>query len=311
MPSQPHAVRQLSQRESQNVTVRLLPLPLGEVALRSNDGEGKDADERRDRSMNEPEKIDPRELSPLALAFVGDSVLELLVRQRLVEHHRLSAGKLNAEKVKYVSARAQFREEQLLEPLFTEDDYKVYDKYSDGDDFGDEGYIGRFRLIYYAIKNNLPIIARLNNRYGKEATLRFFPKGFEYSEKDDKIRVIMDGCKYRQLNLGRIINCQLYIGTGRWNEKPEAMQIRELTLQINDERNALERVMLHFAHFEKQAERVDDNKYLLHMKYYATDETEIVIRVLSFGPCVKVISPDSFVGLIKERLKEQKRCGEV
>ena len=47
--------------------------------------------------MNEPEKIDPRELSPLALAFVGDSVLELLVRQRLVEHHRLSAGKLNAE----------------------------------------------------------------------------------------------------------------------------------------------------------------------------------------------------------------------
>ena len=48
--------------------------------------------------MNEPEKIDPRELSPLALAFVGDSVLELLVRQRLVEHHRLSAGSSNAER---------------------------------------------------------------------------------------------------------------------------------------------------------------------------------------------------------------------
>ena len=76
--------------------------------------------------MNESKKIDPRELSPLALAFVGDSVLELLVRQRLVEHHRLSAGKLNAEKVKYVSAKAQFREEQLLEPLFTEDELAVF-----------------------------------------------------------------------------------------------------------------------------------------------------------------------------------------
>ena len=76
--------------------------------------------------MNESEKIDPRELSPLALAFVGDSVLELLVRQRLAEHHRLSAGRLNAEKVKYVSARAQFREEQLLEPLFTEDELAVF-----------------------------------------------------------------------------------------------------------------------------------------------------------------------------------------
>ena len=76
--------------------------------------------------MNESEKIDPRELSPLALAFVGDSVLELLVRQRLGEHHRLSAGKLNAEQVKYVSAKAQFRDQQLLEPLFTEDELAVF-----------------------------------------------------------------------------------------------------------------------------------------------------------------------------------------
>ena len=38
----------------------------------------------------------------------------------------LSAGRLNAEKVKYVSARAQFREEQLLEPLFTEDELAVF-----------------------------------------------------------------------------------------------------------------------------------------------------------------------------------------
>lgn len=195
-----------------------------------------------------------------------------------------------------------------VEPLFTEDDHKVYDKYSDGDDFDDEKYIQRFRLIYYAIKNELPVIARLNNRFGKEATLRFFPKGFEYSEKDDKIRVIIDGCKYRQINLGRIINCQLYAGTGPWNEKPKAEQTRELTLQITDERNALERVMLHFAHFEKQAERIDDKRYLLHLKYYANDETEIVIRVLSFGPCVKVISPHDFVGLIKKRLIEQRSC---
>ena len=49
--------------------------------------------------MNESETIDPRELNPLALAFVGDSVLELLVRTRLARHHRLSAGKLNTEKV--------------------------------------------------------------------------------------------------------------------------------------------------------------------------------------------------------------------
>lgn len=67
-----------------------------------------------------PEKVDIRTLNPLCLALVGDSVLELLVRQRLVETTNLSAGKINNIKVKYVSARAQFREALLLEPLLTE-----------------------------------------------------------------------------------------------------------------------------------------------------------------------------------------------
>ena len=72
------------------------------------------------------QKVELREMSPLALAFVGDSVLELLVRQRLVEYHRLAPGRLNAEKIKYVSARAQFREEQLLEPLFTAEERDMF-----------------------------------------------------------------------------------------------------------------------------------------------------------------------------------------
>lgn len=70
--------------------------------------------------------IDLRELSPLSLAFVGDSVLELLVRRRLVATTRLHPGRLNAEKVKYVSARAQFREEKLLEPLLTADELAMF-----------------------------------------------------------------------------------------------------------------------------------------------------------------------------------------
>ena len=71
---------------------------------------------------------------------------------------------------------------------------------------------------------------------------------------------------------------------------------------ITDERNALERAMLHFAHFEKQAERTDDGRYILRLKYYENDETEIVIRVLSFDPYVKVLKPESFANLIKNAI---------
>lgn len=38
-------------------------------------------------------------------------------------------------------------------------------------------------------------------------------------------------------------------------------------------------------------------------------ETEIVIRILSFGPMIKVVAPAHFENLIKERLIKQKSCG--
>ena len=79
-----------------------------------------------DENKTPAQKLDLREVSPLALAFVGDSVLELLVRQRLVEYHRLAPGRLNAEKIKYVSARAQFREEKLLEALFIPEELDMF-----------------------------------------------------------------------------------------------------------------------------------------------------------------------------------------
>lgn len=195
-----------------------------------------------------------------------------------------------------------------VEPLFTRDDYKVYDQYSDGDPYEDEEYIKHFRLMLSAIRNNRPVQITMVNRHGKEMWMRFYPKGFEYSIKDDKIRIIASGCKFRQFNLGRIVNCEFYNGHGPWREKPLQEARKDLTLLITDERNALERAMLHFAHFEKQAERAEDGKYILRLKYYENDETEIVIRVLSFGPCVKVLEPQGFVNLIKERLISQKSC---
>ena len=202
-----------------------------------------------------------------------------------------------------------FPELDNVEPLFTREGYKIYDQYGDGDPFEDETYIRHFRLLLSAIKNDRPVRIKMKNRHGKEVRVRFYPKGFEYSVKDDKIRIVAAGCKFKQFNMGRVISCDFYNGSGPWREEPQEERRKDLTLWITNERNALERAMLHFAHFEKQAERLEDDKYILRLKYYENDETEMVIRVLSFGPCVKVLEPQSFVNLIKERLIAQKSCG--
>ena len=67
--------------------------------------------------------------------------------------------------------------------------------------------------------------------------------------------------------------------------------------------------MLHFSHFEKQAEKLDKNTYLVKIKYAHNDETEMVIRILSFGPMVEVVESEKFRKLVIEKLKKQKNCG--
>ena len=57
---------------------------------------------------------------------------------------------------------------------------------------------------------------------------------------------------------------------------------------------------------EKETKKIDSKHYKIKLKYYNEDETEILIRVLSFGPMLKVISPDSFIQQVKTRLEKQK-----
>ena len=71
----------------------------------------------------------------------------------------------------------------------------------------------------------------------------------------------------------------------------------------------MERVLLHFAHYEKEAEKLDEKHYRISVVYDKDDETEMVIRILSFGPMIKVTAPQHFVELIKQRLIRQKSCG--
>ena len=78
-------------------------------------------------------------------------------------------------------------------------------------------------------------------------------------------------------------------------------------LELVDERNALERAMIHFSDLEKETVKLDDIHYRITLRYRKDDETEILIRVLSFGPKVKVVAPESFIHLIRERLEMQKR----
>ena len=196
------------------------------------------------------------------------------------------------------------------EPLFRPEDIEVYDRYADGDPYADEDYIRHFRLILDAIKEQAPLSVAFVSPKSNVIRTVLTPEYLEYSEKDDKFRLVGHNALHRFVNLSRITRCERYGGEIRYSEYlPEAPKTRMVVLDLVDDRNALERVLMHFAHFEKQAERLDEQRYRISITYNHEDETEMLIRILAFGPVVRVVSPEDFAAQIKDRLIRQKELG--
>ncbi len=70
--------------------------------------------------------VDPVALSPLTLAFIGDCVYELFVREALVTEANRPAGELHAQKVRYVSAAAQAKAYRFIEDSLTEKESNIF-----------------------------------------------------------------------------------------------------------------------------------------------------------------------------------------
>lgn len=68
----------------------------------------------------------PNSLSPLTLAFIGDCVYELFVREALVKQANRPAGELHKTKVQFVSAFAQANAYRLIKDDLTEKEQDIF-----------------------------------------------------------------------------------------------------------------------------------------------------------------------------------------
>lgn len=71
-------------------------------------------------------ELDIREYNIKTLAYIGDSVYELYIREHLVKNSREVANKLHLKTIKYVSAKAQEYIINNLYEIFTEEEKEVY-----------------------------------------------------------------------------------------------------------------------------------------------------------------------------------------
>ncbi len=209
-----------------------------------------------------------------------------------------------------------------VEPLFSGEDYFLYDAFCDHDDFEDEKYRENFRTAMRAIHGRRRLRMTYARRDGRTNEFTCLPCKMEYSLKDGKFRLVSLHRSHRiYSNMARMVSCRIVegpdgadnagiadgatdgAGDSRISPPPAAME--SVILEIYDERKALERVLHAFAHFEKSCEKLGDASYRLTLSYDARDRTELVVRVLGFGPMVKVLEPASFVAEMRERIAAQ------
>lgn len=192
-------------------------------------------------------------------------------------------------------------------PLFDPTKIVWYDRYCNGDSFEDEDYIERFRQLLEAVKTHRKVQVIFDSHRGNHNNWTVIPYRLEYSSTDDKFRLLCHSGKWRNrtLNLSRISYVRLW-GTFDPDDYPVPELTNEsVTIEITNERNALERAMLQFSYLAKRTERIGEKNFRMTLNYRQEDETELLIKIISFGPLVKVVEPDSFATLIRERIERQ------
>lgn len=162
-----------------------------------------------------------------------------------------------------------------------------YDRFGHGDDFSSQEYRQSFRLIALRCpfhKRLFPDHYRLDGM--KNVVFQ------EHCQQDESYALpdANDMKKAASSSLDSLMR--------------QSYDTEPVRLLIHNKRNALERTMLHFANYDKDTRQLNKNTWECCIYYDSSMETELLIEILSFGPVVKVFSPDTFVDLIRDCLQK-------
>ena len=192
-------------------------------------------------------------------------------------------------------------------PLWEPDDIKYFDQNKDGDDFDNKDYVILFQTILNAINHKKYI----HLIYGRKNNSDIFtPTHLDYSQKDNAFRLFVKELKY-PINLENIKSIEI---TEEKPKKTEESTIYEtLKVEIYDDtyrKYHFNRAIRMFSYFKKTCKKTEkENTYELTVDYDKSDESEIIIKILMFGPNMKVLGPMDVSCEVNQRIKKQKELG--
>ena len=122
-------------------------------------------------------RVQPKQYSPLTLAYIGDAVYELVIRTILVSRSNTQVNKLHHRASSLVKAQKQSQMIQVLEPHFTPEEEHIYKR-------------GRNAKSYTSAKN--ASITDYRRATGFEAVIGYLYLKGEFGRMLDLIKLGID-----------------------------------------------------------------------------------------------------------------------
>ena len=128
----------------------------------------------------------------------------------------------------------------------------------------------------------------------------------DYSQKDNTFRLFVKELKY-PINLENIKSYE--ITDQKPSKSEESSKYATLKVEIFDDtptKYHFNRAIRQFSYFKKTCQKTEEtNTYQMTVDYDYSDQSDIIIRVLMFGPQMKVLGPDEVLQEVTRRVKNQ------
>lgn len=176
------------------------------------------------------------------------------------------------------------------------------------------------RTIYQAMKEQTKLRIEYWNRGGKKKYASCCPVRIEYSRRDDIFRVWYvqnEKNEIRKINIPRVTKITV-LSDKQYDKNEQGKKMKDLydasmtSIKVEfyqGDRNLPDRILTEFSLWKKKCiYDVSSSKYTMTLYYSVSDEKEILIRLLSYGPYIRVVaSEDNYVfSELKNRIVAQK-----
>lgn len=206
---------------------------------------------------------------------------------------------------------------QLDNPnLFDINDCVLYDQHiKDNNNNAKRDTCGNTRKVLEAIHQRNIITITYESQRGRKSNYLCAPGYLEYSKRDNqmRLRAVVNEKKAKTFNMERVLKIQIHrkeffdmVLIREVIDKISQENERELVVSFKETKNVPDRILTEFSCYKKKCIKWDSEEYRMTLYYDNEDRLEILIRLLSYGSSIKVLSDSGDVlKELKERLSNQ------